>query len=143
MNFSRVSRTKCGRFVRKREQERRNKVVERIQHVKKGKDVEQLSLITNDTNNSSEFEENPALSGRRIVEINVLAEYLDKKGCTVCKRNLKLSDVETETKCGLGSLFYNFYCGLHPSSQSSWLHIMQNFLMPTDLSDACTAMTCM
>ena len=53
-------------------------------------------------------EENTAESwrhGRRIVELGLLADELEK-GCTECKEPLKLSNTESETRLGLGSTLY-------------------------------------
>ena len=54
------------------------------------------------------------LRGRRVVELNVLAEALDR-GCEACGAVLRLSDCIKETVSGLGSLLYiccsNFECG--------------------------------
>ena len=54
------------------------------------------------------------LRGRRVVELNVLAEALDG-GCEACGAALRLSDCIKETVTGLGSLLYiccsNSECG--------------------------------
>ena len=54
------------------------------------------------------------LRGRRVVELNVLAEALDG-GCEACGVVLRLSDCIKETVSGLGSLVYiccsNSECG--------------------------------
>ena len=54
------------------------------------------------------------LRGRRVVELNVLAEALDG-GCEACGAVLRLSDCIKETVSGLGSLLYiccsNSECG--------------------------------
>ena len=54
------------------------------------------------------------LRGRRVVELNVLAEALDG-GCEACGVALRLSDCIKETVSGLGSLLYiccsNSECG--------------------------------
>ena len=54
------------------------------------------------------------LRGRRVVELNVLAEALDG-GCEACGVVLRLSDCIKETVSGLGSLLYiccsNSECG--------------------------------
>ena len=55
-----------------------------------------------------------SLRGRRVVELNVLAEALDG-GCEACGAVLRLSDCIKETLSGLGSLLYvccsNSECG--------------------------------
>ena len=55
-----------------------------------------------------------SLRGRRVVELNVLAEALDG-GCEACGAALRLSDCLKETVSGLGSLLYiccsNSECG--------------------------------
>ena len=55
-----------------------------------------------------------SLRGRRVVELNVLAEALDG-GCEACGAALRLSDCIKETLSGLGSLLYiccsNSECG--------------------------------
>ena len=55
-----------------------------------------------------------SLRGRRVVELNVLAEALDG-GCEACGAALRLSDCIKETVSGLGSLLYiccsNSECG--------------------------------
>ena len=54
------------------------------------------------------------LSGRRVVELGVLAEALDG-GCKVCSTPLRLSSSTDETVSGLGSFLYivcsNSECG--------------------------------
>ena len=55
-----------------------------------------------------------SLTGRRVVELNVLAKYLDG-GCKACGTALKLSNCTDETVSGLGSFLYiacsNSDCG--------------------------------
>ena len=55
-----------------------------------------------------------SLRGRRVVELNVLAEALDG-GCEACGAVLRLSDCIKQTLSGLGSLLYvccsNSECG--------------------------------
>ena len=63
---------------------------------------------------SSEFGDAFKLSGRRVVELEVLAEALDE-GWKVCNTLLQLSSCTDETLSGLGSFLYiacsNSECG--------------------------------
>ena len=49
------------------------------------------------------------ISGRRVVEVELLAEALDH-GCKVCAKPLQLSNVTEETVLGLGSFLYITCC---------------------------------
>lgn len=49
------------------------------------------------------------ISGRRVVELELLAEALDR-GCKVCDKPLQLSNVTDETVSGLGSFLYITCC---------------------------------
>lgn len=43
---------------------------------------------------------------RQIVELGVLSEHLDMKGCTVCKKPLQLCNTVGQQRYGLGHLLY-------------------------------------
>lgn len=51
------------------------------------------------------FESDYKISGRRVVEVDLLAEALDS-GCNTCAEPLQLSNVTDETVSGLGSFLY-------------------------------------
>ena len=46
-------------------------------------------------------------TGRRIVELGVLSEGLDKKGCMACGNILQLSNIVQETQSGLANYLKN------------------------------------
>ena len=51
------------------------------------------------------FENLTKISGRRVVELDLLAEALDR-GCNTCAKPLQLSRITDETVSGLGSFLY-------------------------------------
>lgn len=51
------------------------------------------------------FENLTRISGRRVVELDLLAEALDR-GCNTCAKPLQLSRITDETVSGLGSFLY-------------------------------------
>ena len=71
------------------------------------------------------FENLTKVSGRRVVELDLLAEALDR-GCNTCAKPLQLSRITDETVSGLGSFLYimcsNPDCGELNICQTSKTH---------------------
>ena len=104
-----LDRNKKGFFVSPKEKERR----ENLKKMLKRKFSEVESEEENERV-SSDRESAFELTGRRVVELDVLAKSLDS-GCKTCRNPLKLSNCQQETLAGLGSFLYincsNSECG--------------------------------
>ena len=99
-----------GRFCGAKPFIRNNNAANRLTASWSGIEKEENEKNVSDPEVHSEF----SLRGRRVVELNVLAEALDG-GCEACGAVLRLSDCIKETLSGLGSLLYvccsNSECG--------------------------------
>ena len=99
-----------GRFCGAKPFIRNNNAANRLTASWSGIEKEENEKNVPDPEVHSEF----SLRGRRVVELNVLAEALDG-GCEACGAVLRLSDCIKETLSGLGSLLYiccsNSECG--------------------------------
>ena len=99
-----------GRFCGAKPFIRNNNAANRLTASWSGIEKEENEKNVPDPEVHSEF----SLRGRRVVELNVLAEALDG-GCEACGAVLGLSDCIKETLSGLGSLLYvccsNSECG--------------------------------
>ena len=99
-----------GRFCGAKPFIRNNNAANRLTASWSGIEKEENEKNVPDPEVHSEF----SLRGRRVVELNVLAESLDG-GCEACGAVLRLSDCIKETLSGLGSLLYvccsNSECG--------------------------------
>ena len=99
-----------GRFCGAKPFIRNNNAANRLTASWSGIEKEENEKNVPDPEVHSEF----SLRGRRVVELNVLAEALDG-GCEACGAALRLSDCIKETLSGLGSLLYvccsNSECG--------------------------------
>ena len=99
-----------GRFCGAKPFIRNNNAANRLTASWSGIEKEENEKNVPDSEVHSEF----SLRGRRVVELNVLAEALDG-GCEACGAVLRLSDCIKETLSGLGSLLYvccsNSECG--------------------------------
>ena len=94
---ARLSHDKKGRFRRSKEVERRINLA-KISVEKSPSPDEALCI-----------QSGSKISGRRVVELELLAEALDH-GCKVCAKPLQLSNVTEETVSGLGSFLYITCC---------------------------------
>ena len=103
-------RTNKGRFCGAKAFIRNKNAANRLTASWSGIEKEENEKNAPDPEVRSEF----SLRGRRVVELNVLAEVLDG-GCEACGAALRLSDCVKETLSGLGSLLYiccsNSECG--------------------------------
>lgn len=81
-----------GRFCSKKTQ----KIV---QNLRQGNELNIIEVVEDKSEEVSIF------GGRRIVELDLLAQVLDE-GCENCKTPLKLSNTTKETTSGLGSYLY-------------------------------------
>ena len=103
-------RTNNGRFCGAKAFIRNKNAANRLTASWSGIEKEENEKNAPDPEVRSEF----SLRGRRVVELNVLAEALDG-GCEACGAALRLSDCIKETLSGLGSLLYicclNSECG--------------------------------
>ena len=103
-------RTNNGRFCGAKAFIRDKNAANRLTASWSGIEKEENEKNAPDPEVRSEF----SLRGRRVVELNVLAEALDG-GCEACGAALRLSDCIKETLSGLGSLLYicclNSECG--------------------------------
>ena len=99
-------RDKKGCFRRVKECERRQNL--QIQCKRK------FDNVGEDVKNANDRRGDFELSGRRVVELDLLAKVLDE-GCKACGNPLQLSNCFHETVSGLGSLLYltcaNGECG--------------------------------
>ena len=99
-----------GRFCGAKPFIRNNNAANRLTASWSGIEKEENEKNVPDPEVHSEF----SLRGRRVVELNVLAEALDG-GCEACGAVLRLSDYIKQTLSGLGSLLYvccsNSECG--------------------------------
>ena len=105
-----AKRSNKGRFCRAKAAIRNNKAANRLTA-----SWSALKKLGNEKNlREPEVCSGFSLRGRRVVELNVLAEALDG-GCEACEAALRLSDCINETVSGLGSLLYiccsNSECG--------------------------------
>ena len=94
---ARLSHDKKGRFRSSKEVERRIKLVK-------------ISVDEPPSRDEALRVQNGGkISGRRVVELELLTEALDR-GCKVCDKPLQLSNVTDETVSGLGSFLYITCC---------------------------------
>ena len=101
----RVVRDSRGRFCGKHKFKKRNNVsASRKERLSVGEN-ENSDVLVSDTGFIDAFQQ----SGRRVVELGVLAEALDG-GCSACNTPLKLSNCTDETLSGLGSFLYIVCC---------------------------------
>jgi len=91
------SHDKNGRFRSSKEAEQRKNLVKML--------VDKSSSC----DEAIGFQNVCKISGRRVVELELLAEALDS-GCKVCAKPLQLSNVTDETVSGLGSFLYITCC---------------------------------
>jgi len=90
-------RDKKGCFRRVKECERRQNLQIRCKR--------KFEEVTKDVENANDRRSDFKLSGRRVVELDLLAKVLDQ-GCKACGNPLQLSNCFHETVSGLGSLLY-------------------------------------
>ena len=102
-------RDKKGCYRRRKENERREELRFRFK-----RNAEEPSVIIESDGRQNNEEKGFLLTGRRIVELGVLAKALDT-GCQTCGNPLQLSNCSQETTSGLGSFLYitcsNSDCG--------------------------------
>lgn len=102
-------RDKRGCFRKRKDNERREKLRIRFK-----RNAEEPSVIMESDGRQSNEEKGFLLTGRRVVELDVLAKALDS-GCQTCGNLLQLSNCSQETTSGLGSFLYitcsNSDCG--------------------------------
>ncbi|XP_068757667.1 uncharacterized protein [Montipora capricornis] len=94
---ARLSHDKKGRFRSSKEVERRINLAK--SSIDKSPSRDEALCVQNGSK----------ISGRRVVELELLAEALDG-GCKVCAKPLQLSNVTDETVSGLGSFLYITCC---------------------------------
>ena len=127
-----MPRSKKGRFISKKQENRNKLSIEKLKKVNEKSDVSEETTtepLTNEVDGNSDStnsdtrqstssvlstpraDENEWNNGRRIVEIKHLAEQLSK--CEDCERPLDLRNIVEETRRGFGSIFIiNCECGV-------------------------------
>ena len=101
----RVVQDSRGRFCGKHKFKQRNNVSASMKEMWSVGEKENSEVLVNDTGFMDAFQ----LSGRRVVDLGVLAEALDG-GYSACNTPLKLSNCTDDTLSGLGSFLYIVCC---------------------------------
>ena len=98
-NLSKIAAVRRGCFRKRKDTERREKLRIRFK-----RNAEDPSVIMESDGRQSNEEKGFLLTGRRVVELEVLAKALDS-GCQTCGNLLQLSNCSQETTSGLGSFY--------------------------------------
>jgi len=97
----RVKKDNKGRFCKDSRFQQRKTLSVHMKRMFSASDRSSSQILAKDEGFNDGFQ----LSGRRVVELSVLAEALDG-GCEACKTPMSLSNCTDETISGLGSYLY-------------------------------------